>query len=496
MGDLRLRSADRIVSPLLEEFFYKRGYDERATTAITVDEVFQCSDGAAGSDALSCHAQRSEMSTMPEIRDQGSEARDRRTADRTRQDQLSSLNLQPSTLHVSLLTGGSDRHYVLGLVEALASVHVSMDVIGSDELSLPELIRNSRVNFLNLRGDQSPDASYACKIARVLIYYWRLIRYAATAKPKIFHILWNNKFELIDRTLLVLYYKLMGRRVLLTAHNVNIRKRDCTDSWLNRLSLRIQYGLVHHIFVHTERMKSEVVSDFRVAAEKVSVIPYGINNAVPNTAITTAKAKERLGVSCDDKAILCFGQIAPYKGVEYLVTALTNVLKKDGNYRLIIAGKPKWDESYWKEIEQLIIKNEVSERVITRVEHVPDNETEIFFKAADVVVLPYTDIFQSGVLFLAYSFGLPVIAADVGSLRDSIIEGETGFVFEARNSRELASKIELYFTSNIFKDLEMHRGKIKASANTHYSWDKVALITRQVYSKLVRSRGDAQPNGT
>jgi len=243
-------------------------------------------------------------------------------------------------------------------------------------------------------------------------------------------------------------------------------------------------------------MKKELTDDFGIAKTKVSVIPFGINNTVPNTAITTAEAKERLEVSSNDKTILCFGQIAPYKGLEYLVTALTNVLQKDGNYRLIIAGKPKWSESYWKEIEQLIRKNSVSDRVITRIEHVPDNETEIFFKAADVVVLPYTDIFQSGVIFLAYSFGLPVIAANVGSLRDSIIEGETGFVFEARNSLELASKIELYFTSDIFKELEMHRGKIKAYANKHYSWDNVALITTQIYSKLIRSHEDAHPNGT
>ena len=53
------------------------------------------------------------------------------------------------------------------------------------------------------------------------MYYAKLIRYAATAKPKIFHILWNNKFELFDRTVLMLYYRLLGKRIVLTAHNVN-----------------------------------------------------------------------------------------------------------------------------------------------------------------------------------------------------------------------------------------------------------------------------------
>src|SRR5438552_16275207 len=107
--------------------------------------------------------------------------------------------------------------------------------------------------------------------------------------------------------------------MVFTAHNVNIRKRDCTDTWLNRLSLRIQYQLSDHIFVHTERMKAELVSDFAVTADKVSVIPFGINNTVPNTDMTPADAKRLLGIPDGDKTILCYGQIAPYKGLEYLI---------------------------------------------------------------------------------------------------------------------------------------------------------------------------------
>src|SRR5947209_17096336 len=156
------------------------------------------------------------MSAASEICDQRSAVDACKSDATTQHKQLSTCNptaretfrSQLSTsLHIALLTGGSDRPYVLGLVEALTSVGSSVDVIGSDELSLPDLLDNSRVNFLNLRGDQSPDAPFARKIARVIAYYGRLICYAATAKPKVFHILWNNKFELFDRTLLLLYYK-------------------------------------------------------------------------------------------------------------------------------------------------------------------------------------------------------------------------------------------------------------------------------------------------
>jgi glycosyltransferase involved in cell wall biosynthesis len=401
-------------------------------------------------------------------------------------DHLSTINNQLSTtLRVTLLTGGADRPYALGLTAALTSADLTVDFIGSDDLNLPELRNNRMVNFLNLRGDQNPGANLVQKVARILTYYWRLIRYAARAKPKVFHILWNNKFELFDRTLLMVYYKLLGKKLVFTAHNVNIRKRDRTDTWLNRFSLRVQYELVDHIFVHTESMKQELLSDFGIQEKKVSVIPFGINNTVPKTEMTTLDAKGMLGISASDKTMLCYGQIAPYKGLEYLISAFTGLLKRDGNYRLIIAGKPKWNEIYWNQIVQMMIERGVRDRVIERIEHVPDAETELYFKAADVLILPYTRIFQSGVLFLSYSFGLPVIAADVGSLKEEIIEGKTGLVFRPQDSSDLANTIATYFETELFGDLADRRTEIKTYANERYSWSKVAEITTKVYSNLL-----------
>jgi hypothetical protein len=84
-------------------------------------------------------------------------------------------------------------------------------MISSDELDATVFHGNSSVSFLNLRGDQEP-ASFARKALRVLVYYARLMHYAATAKPKIFNILWNSKVEYFDRTFLMCFYKSWGRR--------------------------------------------------------------------------------------------------------------------------------------------------------------------------------------------------------------------------------------------------------------------------------------------
>ena len=246
-----------------------------------------------------------------------------------------------SRLKVCLLTAGDDRPYALGIGSALAQQGVEVDFIASDKLDSTELRRSARINFLNIRGDQSEEARLREKVVRIALYYVRLISYALTSKPQIFHILWNNRFEHFDRTLLMLYYRVLGKAVVLTAHNVNQRKRDQCDNWFNRLTLSIQYGLCNHIFVHTDAMKRELLADFGIRENVVSVIPFGINNTIPATEITGGDAKRRLGMSTGDKALLFFGQIAPYKGLEYLVDALAELAKSDARYRLIIAGKVK-----------------------------------------------------------------------------------------------------------------------------------------------------------
>jgi glycosyltransferase involved in cell wall biosynthesis len=391
-----------------------------------------------------------------------------------------------SDLEIALLTGAADKPYAFGLATQLSAKGVTLDLIGNDELDCPEFHSAPKLNFLNFREDQSPNATWMKKALRILVYYFRLIRYAAGAKPKIFHILWNNKFQHFDRTLLMLYYHLLGKKVILTVHNVNAETRDSRDSWLNRLTLRAQYRLADHLFVHTEKMKVELMDGYRVPGTRITVIPFGINNAVPNTNLSSREAKKRLGIREGEKAILFFGNIAPYKGLEYLVAAFRQLLDRSDEYRLIIAGRPKNCEEYWQDIHNSIRNEAQNGRIQLRADFIPDEETEVYFKAADVLVLPYKYIYQSGVLFLGYSFGLPVLAADVGTLRDEIVEGKTGFVFAREDPVDLARVMEQYFKSKLFAELETQRQVIRDYAADRNSWDTVGQLTMSVYSKLLQ----------
>jgi glycosyltransferase involved in cell wall biosynthesis len=401
-------------------------------------------------------------------------------------------NLAPSLsggIEVGLLTGGRDRHYAFGLAMALSARGVGLDVIGSDEVDSPEFHSTPGLNFFNLRGNQRPRAGLAEKISRVLSYYARLIQYAGRATPQVFHILWNNKFEFFDRTLLMLYYKAAGKKVVLTAHNVNAGKRDLNDSLLNRLTLKAQYRLADHIFVHTEKMKCQLLQDFGVREGAITVIPYGINNAVPETNLTPTQAKQRLGIRANERTILFFGAIRPYKGIEHLLAAFQRLVTSGGAYRLIIAGQPKKEsEAYMGQIQGTIDSGFTGEQIIQKFQCIPDEDIELYFKAADVLVLPYNEIFQSGVLFLGFNFGLPAVAADVGSFKEEIVDGKTGLLCKPGDPVELEHAIRNYFESDLFKELNERRQEIRDSTKARHSWDLVGELTQDVYAKLCAVR--------
>jgi glycosyltransferase involved in cell wall biosynthesis len=292
----------------------------------------------------------------------------------------------------------------------------------------------------------------------------------------------------------MLYYRSLRKRIVFTAHNVNAGRRDAKDTFLNRFTLRIQYRLSDHIFVHTDKMKHELLGEFGVQESRVTVIPYGINNAVPNTHLTPPEAKRRLGFRDGERTILFFGRIRPSKGLEYLITAFRQIYSRRDDYRLIIAGSPDNCQNYWDTIRESIKEDVQSGRILLKSEFIPDDQAELYFKGADVLVLPYRHIYQSGVLFLGYSFGLPILAADVGELKDEIVEGKTGFVFRPEDPVDLERAAEKYFASDLFADLNSRRQGIRDYATMRHSWDVVGQVTMHVYPDLLRLPAPGKPS--
>jgi glycosyltransferase involved in cell wall biosynthesis len=389
---------------------------------------------------------------------------------------------------LALLTGGQDPSYLFGLATTLSQRGIHVHVVGNDRVDNIKFHTSDEITFID-SGGLRPNAGLVAKMFQLTAHYARLIAYVTFRSPKIIHILWNNKAEYFDRTFLMLYFKCLGKKIVLTAHNVNKAKRDSCDSVLNRLTLRVQYRLADRIFVHTEKMKSELVEAFVVSPETVVVIPFGTNIAVPDTDLTATMAKRRLGIRPGERTILFFGRIVPYKGLECLVEAYHCVAPCDANCRLMIAGEPmKGFESYVDDIRQAIADGGGGDRILCRLDYIPDDETEVYFKAADVLVLPYRGIFESGVLFLAYRFGLPVIASDVGSFREELTKSGAGFLFETGNSTALAASLDAFFKSELYKDATRHRQRIREYSSARHSWRIVGEITERVYNGLLKDQ--------
>jgi D-inositol-3-phosphate glycosyltransferase len=391
-------------------------------------------------------------------------------------------------MKVALLTGGKDAPYARGLVRELAKRDVRVVLVGHSELAATADEGNGWVDFRNMVGSLDADDGLLGKAWRVASYYARLVAFAARAEESLFHILWFRKFPLAERLILIAYFKLLGKKLIFTAHNVDDQARNGRrGTFVNRLSLAFLYRTVDHIFVHTPKMKLELVQTFGVSEHKVTIVPFGINDVIPVARESRSEARRQVGLGADKKVLLFFGNIAPYKGVEDLLRALASLVREDDRFTLILAGpvKDRTCEAYWAAQERLIEELDLTKHVRKVIRHIPDVDVGLFFKAADVSVLPYRRVYQSGVLALSYAQGVPVIAADVGSLREDIREDETGILFRPRDVVDLAAKIRTYFASDLFKDRERRARNISDYGTQRFSWTTNADRTYAVYERLL-----------
>ena len=391
-------------------------------------------------------------------------------------------------MRISILNAGQQTDYLYGLVSGLAEIRtLEIEVVDSDS-SVGVFEAFHHVSLFNLRGDNISPQSIFTKMWRIGRYYLRLLYYTASTRSDIFHIQWENSIALFDRILLILYYRLFGKKLVFTAHNIYREARDNSATPLRWFSLNVMYHLVDRIIVHTPKMKEELCSLFRVSPEKVIIIPHGINNRVQKKSITQEDARRKLGIVPTAHIVLFFGQIDEYKGIETLIDAAALLIQKDPLILLIIAGKPKRQSDYVLKLKTQVEKSLPEKNIMLRLLFIPYNEVETYFSAADCIVLPYKRIFQSGVLFLAYRFGIPIIATNVGSFSEDVIDGVTGFVCKPNDAEDMAVQLQKYFDSTLFHQREKTRACIIELAETKYSWTSIGRQTYEVYTDLAKYR--------
>lgn len=387
-------------------------------------------------------------------------------------------------MNISILNGTGQVDYLYGLVSGLAvNPSNQIDVLDID-LREDLFGHFQNVNYYPVFKPQLRSDPFYFKIKNLARYYSSQFWYIVSHKKRIVHFQWLDRHKIIDRILLPLLARLRGHKIVLTVHNINAGKRDNHDTWLNRFTLTIVYKLAHRLIVHTPQSKQELMHEFNITDSKIVVIKHGMNNRVSQRGITNQEAKAHFGIHNDEKVLLFFGNIDYYKGLDILIDSLfflpENISEK---VRILIAGNSKSAE-YTNQVLKKTEGNPLHNKISAHIKYIPDSEVEYYFKAADCIVLPYRAIYQSGVIFMAYTFGLPLIVTDVGNFKNDVIEGKTGFLVEPENPEKLSAVISGYFQSDLYKNLENTRASIQDWAWKNYSWEAIGVETRALYESI------------
>jgi glycosyltransferase involved in cell wall biosynthesis len=292
---------------------------------------------------------------------------------------------------------------------------------------------------------------------------WRLWRRVTAFRPDVVHVqhthLWCNfLLPLLRRYPLVI-----------TVHDPVHHAGDAESQRTPQALVHWGYHRADELITHAERLKRIMVDDLGYADDKVVVIPHvaqGYMDVPP-------------GIQENGRLLLFFGRIWAYKGLDYLIRAEPLIAARVPDVQIMIAGRGEDFERY----RAMMVH---PERFIVRNEYISDEMTAEYFAAASVVVLPYIDASQSGVIPIAYSFGKPVVATTVGGLPEVVDDGVTGLLVPPRDEHALAEAL-----IRLLEDADLRRrmgaaGKHKL--DTEFAPSVVAARTVEVYRRVIAAR--------
>lgn len=258
-----------------------------------------------------------------------------------------------------------------------------------------------------------------------------------------------------------------------TSHNVLRRG----TGWLRERAVRSTIARMDAVIAHTDDGARALVERFGADPARVHTIPHGAFHYLAGQPVQQPLPPELAAV--EGPVVLCFGVLRPYKGVDVLVEAFRELRGAE----LWVVGRP------WMDIEplrQAAARGGATVRFVDRF--VPDTEIPAFFRRADLVVLPYRRIDQSGVLYTALAFGKAMVLSDVGGFAEVGRHDGAAELVPPDDPAALSNAIR-----RVLGDPEL-RARLEANAAAaaagRYSWDDIARRTLALYEGLLA--GEAQ----
>lgn len=239
------------------------------------------------------------------------------------------------------------------------------------------------------------------------------------------------------------------------------------------------YGLCNQIIVQAETNIKRFDELFPEDSTKVTFIPHGhfLDFADRHEMKT---ARQYLNIPLDKTVLLFFGQIKKVKGVGVLLEAFGQLVQKRDDIYLVIAGSVWKDDfgPYQEIIERYGLNNS---QLKTDIRFIPDNEVGYYYSACDIAMMPYLDVYQSGVIQLVYAYEKPAIATQIAPFMEIVEDGVTGYLCQPNDANSLADVIERALAEKRkFSSMgELGRQKIAIK----YSWSDIAQKVSELYRK-------------
>jgi glycosyltransferase involved in cell wall biosynthesis len=234
--------------------------------------------------------------------------------------------------------------------------------------------------------------------------------------------------------------------------NVIPHEKRFFDGFCNRYFLKHNDGFI----VMSDAVLKDLLS-IKPDAKYIRV-NHPVYNHFP-APIPQETAQNTLNLDPTKKTILFFGFIRAYKGLDLLIQALDLL---DNSYQLIIAGEVYGSFDTYQE---LIDNSTAKSRIALYNQYIGDNEVSDYFSAADVCVLPYKSATQSGITSIANHYNLPIIATNVGGLKETIHHQKTGLIVDKPEVSQIADSIKTYFDGNFKSNFasEIEKEKLENS---------------------------------
>lgn len=272
--------------------------------------------------------------------------------------------------------------------------------------------------------------------------------------------------------------KLLGIRVVATVHDVHpLSAPEGID--LFRTVIRLGDHLIVHNHFSQHMLIDKVGASFPLPP--VSVINIG-NFLGSIRVVDKIAARRALQLPVEDPLLLFFGQIKPEKGLQDLLRAFALHRQRGGAGRLVVAGRPTTHDPV--DYEEMAHQLGLSAHVDFRLAYIPDEEMDMYFCAADLIVLPYREIYQSAVLIMAMSYGRAVLVADLAPMMEVISDGVNGLSFRAGDTGALAGALAEALTDlPRLNELGSHA---LDDMRENYGWEQVGKRVSQVYSTVLK----------